>query len=490
MRTIAAQTRGHRAMSKVPQYQSFPDAPGDSQSLQKLQALRLPRLLGKRFLDIACNEGFFCGYARFAGAAQVVGLDISELFINRARHRFPDLHFLQQSWDHLPGGPFDVILLASSLHYADDPVALLQRAMQALDSDGTLVVELGIAPGDANTWVDVQRGADTRRFPTEAKLREILQPYGWKLVSNSPAQSGDPVPRYALHINHRKPVAFLLMQGSGYGKTMLCRDLFTPAGIHVVSGDQCLYELSQGQLQTNSALQQWVAAHWSGPQAVDQTTRALLQAQRLPELVNAWLEKAQRRSFVLDAWMPTEVHDQIERTIRDQGYLVVRLNWERPVEELHNLAAANDLANDYFSALTASSGSLRAPRSMPFTGTLGAIVQVQVQVGATAMEICGWAVHENGQMPKLLGVKVGNDLHTITEFERLAVVDVQNYFGLPHALYGFRLMAPVTPGAVPRDIVAQLQMYGGNEASKMHGPFLSHRVQSALAAGSDSRAAS
>jgi SAM-dependent methyltransferase len=92
---------------------------------------------GQRFLDIGCNEGFFCGYAQFAGATRVVGLDQSETFITRARQRFAGVEFLHQSWDTLPPGPFDVVLLASSLHYAQDQADLIHRAVQLLSPTGT-----------------------------------------------------------------------------------------------------------------------------------------------------------------------------------------------------------------------------------------------------------------------------------------------------------------------------------------------------------------
>src|SRR5439155_18277059 len=119
-------------LAAVTRYQSFPGAAGDSQSLQKLKALHLPTLKGRSFLDVGCNEGFFCGYARFDGAQRVVGLDKSALFIERARQRFPDCEFLEQSWDVIPSGPFDVILLASSLHYAEDQVLLIERLTKEL----------------------------------------------------------------------------------------------------------------------------------------------------------------------------------------------------------------------------------------------------------------------------------------------------------------------------------------------------------------------
>ena len=55
------------------QYQSFPGVKGSSESLAKLRALRLPSLQDKRFLDVACTEGFFCAYARFDVSAEVCG---------------------------------------------------------------------------------------------------------------------------------------------------------------------------------------------------------------------------------------------------------------------------------------------------------------------------------------------------------------------------------------------------------------------------------
>src|SRR3546814_2465756 len=71
------------------QYQSFPDASGDSRTLEKLKALKLPELGGLGFLDVGCNEGFFCGFAKFQGASRAVGIDQSRPFIERARARFP-----------------------------------------------------------------------------------------------------------------------------------------------------------------------------------------------------------------------------------------------------------------------------------------------------------------------------------------------------------------------------------------------------------------
>ena len=85
------------------QYQSFPGASGDSRTLDKLKALQMPSAAGARFLDVGCNEGFFCGFAHFQGAARSVGIDQSATFIERAP-AFPRLRIPRPGLDATAGG--------------------------------------------------------------------------------------------------------------------------------------------------------------------------------------------------------------------------------------------------------------------------------------------------------------------------------------------------------------------------------------------------
>src|SRR3546814_20673167 len=91
------------------QYQSFPDASGDSRTLEKLKALKLPELGGLGFLDVGCHEGFFCGFAKFLGASRAVVIDQSVAFLERARARFPAFNVLHQGCAPLPERFLDVI---------------------------------------------------------------------------------------------------------------------------------------------------------------------------------------------------------------------------------------------------------------------------------------------------------------------------------------------------------------------------------------------
>ena len=452
--------------SKPHQYQSFPDAPGDSESLTKLKALRLPALVGQRFLDIGCNEGFFCAYARYACATQVVGLDASADYIERARKRVSGAEFLNQSWDTLPAGPFDVVLLASALHYARDQAALVASVMRVLSPTGTLVLELGVAPGNESAWVEVDRGADKRLFPTWDKLREVLAPYAWKLLSISTPQKGDPTPRYVLHINARKPVAYLLMKSGGFGKTTLCRELFTPAGVPIVSGDACMTAVADGRWSADPALQTLVATNFSIT-TMDDTMRAVLAANQLPALAQVWLDQAKGQTFALDASLPNKHHAFVIEFFKAHGYMVVNLDWERPGAPLQLIPKVNAMADAFYAELMNPPGS--AAPTMPFTGTLGAVVQLQVNTDV--FEITGWAVHENGRMPAVIEVQVGDSRTVVTEFDRVARPQVQSRLNLPHAMYGFRIRLSVPAGVDATQVRELLQVRGGDTPDRLSLPF-------------------
>lgn len=452
--------------TKPRQYQSFPDAPGDSQSLSKLKALRLPSLVNQSFLDLGCNEGFFCGYAKFAGASRVVSLDASAEFIARAKQRFAGVEFLNQTWDTLPPGPFDVVLLASSLHYAHDQADLIHRIVNLLSPNGTLVLELGVAKEEQAEWIKVDRGADQRLFPTWAKLNEVLAPHAWKLISHSILQKGDPVPRYTLHINPRKPVAYLLTQPPGFGKTTIARELFKPAGVHMVSGDQVLMAIAQGKIPAPEDLRAVVAAKCS-PDALDKTLLAVLEARLLPELVRVWLAQAGGISFALDAFVPAIHQKQVQQILHDAGYLVVRMEWERPGAELQASGLIDGLADAWVAELARPSSL--PTQAMPFKGTLGAVVQLGVN--EQFMDVTGWAVHQNGLMPKYIGIQVGATMSIHSAFERKARPVLKERLGLAHDMYGFKIRQPIPAGVNPKDVPYQLQVFGGNYEHQLDGPF-------------------
>ncbi|HEX5515659.1 MAG TPA: class I SAM-dependent methyltransferase [Gammaproteobacteria bacterium] len=453
------------------QYQTFPDASGDSATLDKLKALRLPPLTGKRFLDVGCNEGFFCGYASFSGASGSVGIDQSASFIDRARERFPGCEFFCQSWDVLPEGPFDVILLASALHYAEDQPALIRRLVDQLAPGGTLVLELGVSSAERSEWVKVKRGIDERYFPTWQKLHEILQDCAWKHVGPSVSQQGDPVRRHVLHITRRRPIAYLLMQPPAYGKSSISRGLFATAGVKVVSGDVLISQLANAQLKADELLTRMVAVDFS-PVRIDQTVKTIFRAGLAPQLVELWIEQAGTHDFALDAYVPVEHHALVERLLTDRGYMPVTLKWERVGAPPPSVKETHELADAYYQSLARQFGQPDEARDqppLPFAGTAGFIDDLELSAGQ--LTVRGWAVHRSGQMPLLLAVSVQGRRHLIESYERQRRPDVQKHLGLSHPICGYSFTIPLLNVRTSTELDARVEVFGGNAEDTLSGPF-------------------
>jgi SAM-dependent methyltransferase len=84
----------------------------------------LPPLTGRRVLDLGCGFGAFARWARENGAAAVLGIDLSQKMLLRAREltRDPAVTYLEQSIDSLAfaQGAFDLVYSSLALHYLPD----------------------------------------------------------------------------------------------------------------------------------------------------------------------------------------------------------------------------------------------------------------------------------------------------------------------------------------------------------------------------------
>jgi len=93
-----------------------------------LRAL-LPPMTGLRVVDLGCGFGWFCRWAREAGAARVLGIDVSERMLERARAATTDdaIAYLRADMERLaqPRGSFDLAYSSLALHYVADLAALL-----------------------------------------------------------------------------------------------------------------------------------------------------------------------------------------------------------------------------------------------------------------------------------------------------------------------------------------------------------------------------
>jgi len=246
-------------------YQTHCDAdPGVSDSHEKLIRLQIPEDLGgKSFLDIGCNEGFFCNVAAQRGASRIVGIDFSPPSIALAKERYdnPVIEYRVQRWDALPDESFDVVLWSSAMHYELDPARVIGNVARVLRPGGLFMLECGVAPGSDPEMVMVQRHNDTRWYPTATFLTgHLLKEFSFRQVSGWKAVPGDPIPRFVYHCRHRTPTVLLCRGASGHGKTSFARSFGTNA-TKVISLDYFIYRISVAKYQ-HDAVQIYIREHF------------------------------------------------------------------------------------------------------------------------------------------------------------------------------------------------------------------------------------
>ena len=96
----------------------------------------LPKLEGKRVVDLGCGFGWFTRWATEHGAAHVLGLDLSDNMIARAKaktgdpgveYAIADLETLE-----LPEASFDFAYSSLTFHYIEDFGRLVRMVCRAL----------------------------------------------------------------------------------------------------------------------------------------------------------------------------------------------------------------------------------------------------------------------------------------------------------------------------------------------------------------------
>jgi ubiquinone/menaquinone biosynthesis C-methylase UbiE len=148
-----------------------------------LRAL-LPDLRGRNILDLGCGFGWFCRWARQQGAAHVLGVDVSERMLIRARAATTDPAITYTRADmeqlELPAESFHVVYSSLALHYVENLRGLISQAYRWLVRDGALVfsVEHPIftAPSQPS-WSHDTAGRKT--WPVEGYLDEGPRSTDW-----------------------------------------------------------------------------------------------------------------------------------------------------------------------------------------------------------------------------------------------------------------------------------------------------------------------
>jgi 2-polyprenyl-3-methyl-5-hydroxy-6-metoxy-1,4-benzoquinol methylase len=118
-------------------------------------------------LDVGCAEGYFCGIAKQAGAARVVGIDISPHKIERARLRHPDCEFL--TGDVLQPGvaeaPADVVLCFEVLQHLASYVQGILQLSHMVKPGGMLILSVpNLSPDLGHRQTEIDQGLSVEQL--------------------------------------------------------------------------------------------------------------------------------------------------------------------------------------------------------------------------------------------------------------------------------------------------------------------------------------
>jgi SAM-dependent methyltransferase len=132
-----------------------------------LRAL-LPDLAGKRLLDLGCGFGWVTRWVMSQGAASVLGVDLSENMLARARAETanPRVQYLRADLENLelPQESFDVAFSSLALHYVETLRRLVGAVFLSLVPGGHFVFSIehpiymaSMSPG----WLTTADGGQT-----------------------------------------------------------------------------------------------------------------------------------------------------------------------------------------------------------------------------------------------------------------------------------------------------------------------------------------
>ena len=144
----------------------------------------LPDVGGSRVVDLGCGFGWFCRWAHEHGASHVLGLDLSENMLARARAAGPQTGITYQIADldqlSLPEGGFDLAYSSLALHYVEDVARLFRTVHQALSVGGHFVFStehpIYMAPSRPGWAIDAE---GRKTWPVDQYLVEGPRSTDW-----------------------------------------------------------------------------------------------------------------------------------------------------------------------------------------------------------------------------------------------------------------------------------------------------------------------
>ncbi|MBD2868775.1 class I SAM-dependent methyltransferase [Paenibacillus arenilitoris] len=128
--------------SRMPRSTGGLDAAGEWEDFRAL----LPDLRGAKVLDLGCGFGWHCRYAREQGASSVVGIDLSEKMLERARAMTddPGIEYRRLAIEDFEFGAerFDAVISSLAFHYVERFDLLCRNVHRALEPGGSFVISV------------------------------------------------------------------------------------------------------------------------------------------------------------------------------------------------------------------------------------------------------------------------------------------------------------------------------------------------------------
>jgi len=128
-----------------------------------------------RILDVGCGPGIDAGYMASKGF-DVIGIDASQVMIQIAKNKFPDMYFVRADMKKIrfPPSSFDGIVASCSLIHLrkKDVPGVLKKFFRLLKSDGVLYIALQ-GGRSRETYIDEPFKPDEKLFLNVFSFAEI-----------------------------------------------------------------------------------------------------------------------------------------------------------------------------------------------------------------------------------------------------------------------------------------------------------------------------
>ncbi|MEA9414703.1 class I SAM-dependent methyltransferase [Flavobacterium sp. PL02] len=118
------------------------NAAGEWYILRKM----FPKFKDKNILDLGCGYGWHCIYAKEQGAKKVVGIDLSQKMIEKAKENSKDLviDYTQKAIEDIDFKPeeFDVVISSLAFHYVKNLKDIFDKINTYLKKDGSFIFSM------------------------------------------------------------------------------------------------------------------------------------------------------------------------------------------------------------------------------------------------------------------------------------------------------------------------------------------------------------